>query len=440
LFYLFSIRIETFYAANLVLGALGVLCFGAALNRFGLSKGTVAATLLLYVSHFYVYWIVSLPMAENLSLLLMNVLLLYLTSNAAKRTKVIKVVGALFFFAMTKFAHVFSSVGVAIFVVSNSYAGVLKKHAVWSVLVMLLVVCAAMQLIQIFYPGLLRLFINQLLGNSDGIKYFSLQFFPERFSAYLLTFLGMPRNFLWMTTPLTSGITALLMVAGVVSAWKSARPIWRTVAAAGLCMMCGQLMMLFLFYHSDTRYILHFIPFMVVYVGFALQSIAKHQRVLVGMLTVLCIAQVWSQMSGWRYLVATNWLHRSVAWQREAVRVLDASVPDNGVVITALPPFFVQAYQQKGYRVLPLSQHQEFLQKNQQVWGSDVMYLDLFQTYDKLIQQSVPVYVSTSYLTADKRFEQDYLRLLDRYDMEIVTDGCLHTCAVYRLQIKVNKE
>jgi hypothetical protein len=75
LFYLFSIRIETFYAANLVLGALGVLCFGAALNRFGLSKGTVAATLLLYVSHFYVYWIVSLPMAENLSLLLMNVLL-----------------------------------------------------------------------------------------------------------------------------------------------------------------------------------------------------------------------------------------------------------------------------------------------------------------------------------------------------------------------------
>jgi predicted aconitase len=68
------------------------------------------------------------------------------------------------------------------------------------------------------------------------------------------------------------------------------------------------------------------------------------------------------------------------------------------------------------------------------------MYLDLFQTYDKLIQQSVPVYVSTSYLTADKRFEQDYLRLLDRYDMEIVTDGCLHTCAVYRLQIKVNKE
>jgi hypothetical protein len=72
--------------------------------------------------------------------------------------------------------------------------------------------------------------------------------------------------------------------------------------------------------------------------------------------------------------LSANILHRSQSWQQQSVKHFSQQqeLDTNAYLITALPPFLISTYENPAYKILPLSQHQEFLAKDQNVWTREL--------------------------------------------------------------------
>ncbi len=146
------------------------------------------------------------------------------------------------------------------------------------------------------------------------------------------------------------------------------------------------------------------------------------------------------QISLFKEIISFNVLHRSTAWQYQAIKQFDLYFLDKSDVkiITALPPFLVDAYQETEYRVLPLSQSQEFLQKKELVWGTDVPYENLMEGYITWLKQSKRLFISNAYITHQQSVIEDYEAYKTQFDLELVSSGCLDACNIYELHLKTS--
>jgi hypothetical protein len=203
---------------------------------------------------------------------------------------------------------------------------------------------------------------------------------------------------------------------------------------------------LLVFYVVDERYSIYTMVLAVLLsVVFLSRCVPQlgHKRLLVGVLLGICvISSVISQRALVKQVVAANFLGSSHGWQYEAIQQFDQyfSQADSGTVqpllITALPPVLVSAYQTADYRVLPLSPAQEFLQKKEHMWGSDVPYADLLSGYEQWLKEGKKLYITNAYITHQAAVIQDFEAYKDKFTLTQVSEGCMNACTVYRVELK----
>jgi len=252
-------------------------------------------------------------------------------------------------------------------------------------------------------------------------------------------FLGQKSLVLWQTHAVsTLGISIPL---SLIYAKLLTTKINYTRVSMFLTIAFAPLVLLQFFYVIDGRYLVTAILSLVVCLCFILESIRSkiRPRFLLFLIFIIVGFQAISQLTFYRQILSSNILNRSKAWQYEATIEVDALLQKkkNSYLISTLPPYLFEFYgsAQRGYSILPVSSHQEFLDKNQFVWGDTINYSNLPDHFRQLILEGKEVYITNAYLSHSREVEKDYESLKNQLWFDPVSSGCLYTCAVYRLKL-----
>ena len=198
-----------------------------------------------------------------------------------------------------------------------------------------------------------------------------------------------------------------------------------------------------IFYTVDERYLLLSIPIFIIAICLSIdaysQLVQKHLVVFFQIVCIVVALQLWSQKPLITQLFADSILHHSEAWQYQSIKQFDSyfkNQDSSAYLITSLPPMLVEAYQTTRYQALPLSTSQEFINKQEYIWGPDVPYSNLIEGYKEWLQEGRQVYISNAYITQQQSVITDYELYKNNFELEQVSEGCLSACNIYKLHLK----
>lgn len=426
---------ESFVLTNIALGSLAVVLVaqaavaGTGSWRWGAVAGVV------YLVHGYIWWFVSLPMSENLSLLLIAFLLWQMARSSQRRWEMWLVGLATGGLVLTRYSLLPTAVVVGLLFWLRWWRSSRPADKLWLVAGWWLsgMVLAVYQFSWLGTDPTTVLKPQYEAKSAQTITAFSWEYVPANFKFYLWSLLGATSRVLWQNQPLTSLPAMVVAVGGGLVMWWQHRQRWLLSLAAGICL--AQLAIVLPFYSGDGRYVLPIIPVVAVVLGVVIGQLWQTKRKWSWVVAaVVLVSLVLSQRGLYRQLIAANILHRTEAWQYQSIQVFNAffqSRPDS-YLVTVLPPYLVDLYQTANYQLLPLSPHQEFMNPSQRPWG-ELNYQDLSSEYQQLLSAGKQVYVTNAYLSSQHIFEDDWQRLQTQFRLEPVGEGCLKTCALYRL-------
>jgi hypothetical protein len=205
-----------------------------------------------------------------------------------------------------------------------------------------------------------------------------------------------------------------------------------------LLLFIAQFPLLLIFYTFDSRYIILTVALIATMIGWAFSRFSiKNLYLKLTLLGIFFTLHLMGQIPLFKQVVANNILHTSVGWQYEAVKNFDSYFSQNAerqpLLITALPPHLVASYQKQKYSLLPLSPDQEFLQKGEYVWGSTVPYDSLIDGYRMWLTDGKEIYITNAYITHQQSVIGDYEEYKRHFNFELVSEGCLSACNIYKL-------
>lgn len=433
------------------------------------SKTAAILVVFAYLAHAWVWWLPSLALSENLSLFLFTLGAISLTALKTKPLTRLLIVGAV---AVALVFTRYASVTIAATLVALSLLPHLKsrsKQQLFLVAALLAVAGAGFGLLVTNPLALGLSFINRLLAPDD--PYFSLGFFLPNLGTFAGALLGNNASFLWQSLPFTSIFLSIwLALLGILANHFNKL---QSQAKTLLILFLAQLPLQLVFYVADTRYLIYSLPLIALATGwsFALLSRRVVRRVLLPFFLCLIGLHTLTQHALFKEVLASNFFGTSAAWQVEAVAHFDqffkqkraediesnieaTSTNQPAYLITALPPFLVDAYSAAdatNYRLLPLSTHQEFAAKDEWVWGSNptskhwpalpqekknqTLTPELFHLlYDQLLLEGERLYISNAYITHLSSVVADYETLKGRYLFAPVSTGCEGACDLFVLQ------
>ncbi len=445
---------QTFYLVNLVLGCLTILVLTVGVAVITKNKYLPLVAAAIYISHAYVVWLPTVPMAENISLLLFScALILLLLPKKISFGMAVAIIAAATGLVLTKFAAIALLGAIGMLLVIRLLQE--KSYRVLAVLsggfcvVLLGVTILRGNPFAMFNFNLIQ---NILLGTN---QFFSTAFIQPNFAGYLLGIVTTQSNFLWLQTPLSSLFAAVAFLLSGLYLWKSKKSWGKSQAITLSTLFVAQLSIMLVFYVIDTRYIIFTIPLFTVGSVLLLNQL-QHKldlKVLVVLGGIFLLGHLFTQKPLFKEILIANVLGRTVAWQYESIQHFnrfaaqtnlasentDSTEQSNStselLLITALPPFLVDAYQTTPYRVLPLSQSQEFLQKGEYVWGSDVPYDNLLEGYTQWLADGKELYITNAYITHQQAVIADYEQYADQFRFELVSSGCMDACNIYRITL-----
>lgn len=448
--YLLSQTPQIFYLVNILLGLLSLVALFILTWKTTHSSIAVFITSVIYLAHSYILWLPTIPMAENLSLLLLISSLAFLLIPEKQSWKsfsflMLSAIGLV----LTKYATAVLALALIVLGIIQFRHNYTKPFFLISVSAMLFAFFSFSILITSPF-NLLQSFVSALISGTNS--YYSFSFFFSNLSSYLNTLVGSNGTFLWQTTPLSSIWILIVFLISLATLWmKKIQYRWKIFILASI--FVAQFPLMLIFYVVDARYIIFSIPIFAIGIGwlaaFAWERSYRFSVFLV--LGLLLVAHMLTQQPLLRQIVADNVLGRSTAWQHEAILHFDQTIPQSTketFLITALPPHLIDAYSQSQYKSLPLSTNQEFISKGQWVWGSEMdpklthenfasLYdqSDLFNLVDQLIGTTEQlVYISNAYITHQSSVLSDYEMFKERYTLELYKTGCSRACDVYLIK------
>lgn len=432
--YVISPVAQTFYGVNVLLGVLSVVGLGLLCKKIGWSWWSRAMVLLTYLLHLIIAWLPSVPMAENLGLpiLIWAILgLLYLKDHPLWPIVTAVLIASLVF---VKYTFIGPAVVLALFLLWRLDPRVapkklLKVFGVWLVLG---IIFGWYQIQTGFNPFNVVTTLGQTSTVVSNTTFYALEYLPANAIAYLKMLGGVDTNFLWLRGPFTPGVLLLTILVG---GWQSFRSqtTFKWVSLLLLLLFVAQFPVLLIFYVVDARYLILSLPLIALGVGLTLEVTQPKwlfSGLVIGSLLFFCLQQ--RQLA--KSLIAANWLGRSEAWQYQAVKAADQVIPNDSYLITALPPFLFEIYSQHHYQTLPLSEAQEFLEKQQYVWPAVTDNQNLTTNYQTLLSAGKKIYVTKAYLTAETEFSEDFTTLQKNFNLKLIKEGCLQTCNIYQLE------
>ncbi|MBP7774929.1 hypothetical protein KA078_04015 [Candidatus Woesebacteria bacterium] len=434
--------VESFYLVNILLGAGTLVLLWLVLQRLTEHLSFVVFGMGVFVSNAVFWFLPTLPMTENLSLFFFTLAVYGLLMKRMRLVDVACAVGGIAGLVYTHHSAVSVAGVLAVWLIYTVIAGmpkIISKRALWAGLAVGVVGVAVAS-----KPLAERIMsVWQQLLNPENI-FFNLKYVIGNIRTYSAISAGFSQFFLWVQTPLISPVVGVLSIMGMVMGLmqKKGRKIMLFLTS----LFVSQFPPLLVFYVVDERYSIYTMVLAVLLsVVFLSRRVPQlgHKKLVMGVLLSVCVvSSVISQRALVKQVVAANFLGSSHGWQQEAIQQFDQyfSQADSGgevpLLITALPPVLVSAYQTAEYRVLPLSSAQEFLQKKEYMWGSDVPYGDLLSGYEQWLEEGKLLYITNAYITHQASVIQDFEDFKNRFTLTQVSEGCINACNVYMVGVK----
>ncbi len=430
-FYYISRHPLIFIVANILLSISSFLLFFKVAQNLFKNDEAVFFSLILLFTHAYVWWLPAFALTENMFFLIF-VAAVYLVTASSKKSFI--------FFSTLAVVSVFTRLASVLFsfciVLWGAYLHKDKFQNITKMVTWILVSFFAGGALLIRFPFFIsntKIFVTEAL---HGGTFFNTHFIGNNVAFYVRTLFGLPTYFLWLTYPLTSPVIALTACIGIVILIKR-----RQRALVGVTILFFSLIPLLLLLHAhDARYVYYVIPVFTLICTYLYTFIStKNKKAAYVMAGILILAQIFSQLPLMLEILKTNVFHSSNGWQHIAVSEFDKVLTqkeERTFLITALPPFFVDAYQTGSYTVLPLSEHQEFIAKGQQAWGNEVPLSNLNSTYQQWLLQGKKLYISNAYITHQKSVIDDFEAYKKTFTLKPISEGCYSACNIYELQLR----
>lgn len=426
--FLFTSNPNVFLVVNVALGVVTISILNQIARHVTKSSVFQLLLLLLWLSHPVFVWLPSLPMSENLALPLITALFGVIFILKQRRLLLFAVVLNILLL-LTRF----SVVGISFVTIGLAILAQLKMKKSLTMLAGMGI------LIFIIFELVMRLqhssafshiysFVELLTSNSN---IYSLRFILPNTIKYLNGLLLHKGQFLWQANTATS---FAFVVASFWSVYSSVKDGNKVVAWQFMLLFIAVFSIPLVFYIPDFRYVIYVLPLMWTVV--AIQLGRKPSVLFTAVVCSTIVINLVLGASLWQEVIVSNILGRSVGWQYEAIQHFGREMKEGDGLITAIPPHLVETYTTEQFRTYPLSKHQEFISKRMYVWGPDIEYTDLSAQYNTWLLEGRPLYISNAYITHSAEVVADYEAYKEIFNFELVSEGCLQACNIYKLSLK----
>lgn len=376
-------------------------------------------------------WLVAVPMAENLLLFLITVIIWFWQTNTVslkKKVVFLPILQALLF--LTKYASFNFIIPFNIIFLFKLWKkkkiSAIKKYFLSSIgiLVAYLLIAQPTYLLRVFQP-------QEESKTETSLVAFSIRYFPSNILVYSKMLLGIKTYFLWKKISFVIPGLILIPIFALSLVKKTTSAIKKS-----LFLIFGIIGLQSFFYALDARYIIAVLPlfFLVMAQGWSLLLKNKKPILPIIILGILTLITLISQKTFYKELLGSNWFHRSSAWQYEAIlQIKKLDLPTDSYLITALPPYLFNFYYPQHPHLLPLSKSQEFMNENQRPWGTNLNYDNLAEQYQVLLTENKKLYISNSYITHLPSVITDFENYKQEFNLQLISEGCEQACNVYQL-------
>ncbi len=450
------------YYVNVILAFASLFLFWAILNKLFTNKLIIYLLLLLYTTNYFIYWVPTLIMAENLTLTLFLAVLFFLLSGVSKIN-----LAATAFFAIAIYATKYANIPISIAVAAVYLIKILFLESVGRKVYTGLVFLAALTgyfLLLAAFEWFVRgnNLLAPILGNLSLIfqsvpqtisepqvsarsSWFGIEYMENNLPLYINSLIGNPNRFLWDQTPLIPKLVGTFGLIGILVG--IIRKKTRLPALSLLLPLSALIVFMLTFYSFDARYIYIAIPTLLfgfgLFLSFITERISPIKKVMVSSLILIAITvylitsftRIKSQISLNLRYAETPWNYIAILKTNEyfsPVKKINGKKP---VLISALPPYLVDYFSNGNYTLLPLAYQQEFRSFKEAVWGPND-YSDFIKLYTKYLNEGLDVYVSRAGLGNEGYTNHDFDTIVAAFDTKIVFSGCYDQCNIYSVQLK----
>ncbi len=449
------------YYANVILSLTSLLFFWLILQKVFINKFIVFSLLILYVTNYFIYWVPSLIMAENLTLTLFLISIFFILSKSGKISQILLAGLAIGLYA-TKYANIpltltiiFLSLGKIVFTKT-----ILRQKIKLTTffLITVLLFFAILAVFEGFTKG--NNIFTQIFEHLSSIEksipknassvvgsnstWFGVQYVRQNLPLYVNSLFGSPNRFLWDQTPLVPKFIAIFALAGIISGVFSKKN--KLLSLILLLSIFSSVIFMSTFYTFDARYIYIAIPSLIIGFGLFLTLIENrllNKKIIFNLLISVFIfiyllnnfTRIKSQISLNLRYAETPWNYIAVLKMNEYFTYQKVVSGKQPVLISALPPFLIDYYSNGNFSLLPLSYEQEFRGIKEIVWGPND-YSDLPKLYKKYLNDGYDVYVSRAGLGNEGYTNRDFNMIVNEFDTRLVQPGCFDQCNIYSVKLK----
>lgn len=459
-FFLIKNDPRMFYFANVFLSWLSLFLFYFILKKISSNKWIIGVFLMLFTTNYYIYWYPQWAMAENLVLTIFLAGILLLLSKISLRNIFFSSLVGIGFTA-TKYACEPLS---AVFVLLYSFKILLDKEIVAKTRLKKLVVFALLSLFFSF-PFVIVYNINPLsyfeaifnfsfAASKAGLSFsskpaespiFSTNFLYKHFPEYWYALKGGSVKFLWDYKPMLPKWLAIPSLVGLFIGLLSRKT--KFLSFSLIFLLFAQTVFVSTFYAVDLRYIYTAIPTQILGLSFIfifLEDRCRFKKCLIFLNVVLLVIAsyyIYSNALRIKNQVVLNFKYAEVPWYYISVLRLNdyfskfSSSQDKPVVISPMPPYFIDFYSNGNYRLLPLSDDQEFRKDREVVWGPGD-YSDLHKLYRTYIKEGKQLYLATYGLGVEPFLHEAFDEVNQDFKLTLVDNGCYELCKIYKVELK----
>ncbi len=454
--YLLNFDVRSFYFVNILLSFLSLLLLYKISNIFFKNKFISGFICFVYITTYSVYWYPTLAMSENLMqpLFLFSIYVLQLKAKSLKISFFAGLLAALFY--ATKYAYAPLTVSYPIlFVIKLWFETKNKteftKNIVSAAIPGGVILFGLTNFAKLF--EVLNLITNGALNSNSSDKItsgggdFSYLHFIGHAKEYLSSLLGESQRFLWDRTPLLEKWIAVPANFGLLVSLKTKEYLfakaWLIVA------IISQILFMSNFYFSDTRYIYHLLPALLLGFGFFLSHLEK--TIFINKLNfysfLFTIFMVYFVTNAIRIktTIMVNLKYSETPWwylsQLEVDKYFESNKKSNSrpYLVTLYAPFLTDNYTKQNFNPLPLDKQQDFKGSFEKIWGKGD-YTNLIKLYAEKLEKGHEVYVTNYGVNAAGHFEDSYKEIFNNFKTTEVYTGCYNLCNIYKLSIKETNE
>ena len=460
-FYLINHDARMFYFANVLMSLTSLYLFFRILKKITDDKWIVLFLLFLFVTNFFIYWYPQWAMSENLLLPLFLGGTLLLISKLSYKNILLAAFISVSFYA-TKYAcapmmliYSFGYLIKIVFEAKSKHSLVLRK--VFFYLLFLGIFSSGIFIYGYFVNGLnplgIVISLFQSLVPLGGVgtstvsntsnSWMSMQYIKVNLPQYLDSLIGGRHRFLWDFTPIVAPWVGVLGILGLIAGFFVSKNRLLSLGLIGL--LSFEILFMSMFYALDIRYIYFAIPTLLL--GFAMflsivkAVCVKRKLYYIFLILIFLMSGLYLTKNVIRIKsqIVINAKYAETPWYYISVLKLNAYFDEKKeikpVVISPMPPYYIDFYSNGNYELLPLSTGQEFRSRMDLAWGEHD-YSDLHKLYTNYLKNGRELYVSTYGLGNEAYLHTAYEALSEKFKTTEVYVDCYKLCNLYKVELK----